>query len=238
MDKILELKELIKSEFQKKGMSKNTERLMGLDHVDRRIYAIYMIETYHYTRHNTKNQALVAARRELMPVQYQKFCLNHALEEAGHEYMALHDLNSLGTTFAESDLPEPLQETKALIAYLYEVSSHGNLYARLGYSFWAESSYDYIGKSMGMIQQALGLKDSQMTFFKSHHEIDKKHVQEIEEAILRFAKTQQDYDAVKEVMLTSLRLTGIMMDKVIVSYLERVDNISNRYDFLDVLKEN
>lgn len=227
------LKKVLDKTFAKRQISENTGRLLELDHIDARLYAIYLVETFHYTSHNTKNQALVATRRETIPTHYQQFCLKHALEESGHELMALHDLNTLGHHFKPDDLSAPLAETQALIAYLYDIAQFGSPYARLGYSFWAEGSYEYIGQSMGMIQQALNLKDSQMTFYKAHAVIDEQHLRDIEDTIERFVKNEQDLKAVEDAMLMSLRLTGLMIDKVVGSYLERVDNVSNRYDYLD-----
>jgi hypothetical protein len=235
-DKIGYLRTTLDHAFKTHKQNDDVDRLMELEHVDRRLYGIYLIETYHYAKHNSKNQALVATRRDTLPVNYQKFCLNHALEETGHEYMAFHDLNSIGHTFAENKLPLPLPETNTLIAYLYDVAQNGNPYSRLGYSFWAEGSYKYIGQTWDMLQGALELKDSQMTFYKAHGDIDEQHSKDVEAAINTYVKTEEDMIAVEEVMLTSLNLTGVMLEGVVRSYLELLDGKSNRYDFLKCLQ--
>nr|WP_230975073.1 iron-containing redox enzyme family protein [Burkholderia stagnalis] len=98
------------------------------------LYMIYMLETYHYTSHNARNQALAGVAHPENPV-YMKFCFDHAADEAGHEMMALHDLRSLGNANDELQLPAPLPSTETLIAYLYWASKHGNPFRRLGYSF-------------------------------------------------------------------------------------------------------
>src|SRR5690349_189535 len=64
--------------------------------ITKALYAIYMIETYHYTSHNAHNQALVGTRPDCTSV-YAKFCYQHAADEVGHEKMALHDVSSLGS---------------------------------------------------------------------------------------------------------------------------------------------
>ena len=235
MSSVAELRATLDDIFKNRKMSENTDRLLEMESFDIRLYAIYLIETYHYTSHNTKNQALVACRSENLSTHYQKFCLHHAYEECGHEYMALHDLNTLGHKFGENDLSEPLPETQALISYLYRTASHGNPYARLGYSFWAESSYQYIGTTMKMLQGVFDLKDSQMTFYKAHSEIDKDHIKEVEDVLTRFVKTQEDWQAVEDCMKMSLKLTGMMLDQVMGSYFELIDGKSNRYDYLKVL---
>ncbi len=235
MDRIAKLQETLAAAFKSRSNSANTLRLLSLDHVDRRIYGLFLIETYHYTRHNARNQALVATRDERLDVNYMKFCLKHAMEEAGHEYMAFADLNSLGARFSEDELPEPLEDTKTLIAYLYHVSQHGNPLARLGYSFWAESCYAYTNSTKEIFKEALGIQSNQMTFLEAHAAIDEAHFEEVKFAINRFVKTDADWKALEEVMLHSLLLTGRVMDNVIGQYLDMVDGKPTRYAILDRL---
>ncbi|NOK36002.1 iron-containing redox enzyme family protein [Corallococcus exercitus] len=192
------------------------------------LYMIYMLETYHYTAHNARNQALVGLVHNENPV-YMKFCFEHAAEEAGHELMALHDLRSLGRTGAALVPPQPLPETETLIAYLYWVSRSGNPVRRLGYSFWAESSYKHINPLVGRVKQQLGLKDSQLTFFVAHSSIDEAHAEEVRTVIERVAKTDEDWEAITETAETSLRLTGRMLDAVHGEFRKLMGGEKSRY---------
>ncbi len=181
---------------------------------NKEIYGRYLVETYHYTKHNSINQAHVALRPEA-PTVYAKFCLHHAEEEHGHELMALHDIESMGLLpNFESELREPLNSTQTLIGYLYWISKSGNVFQRLGYSFWAEDSYSYIREVLAHLQKDLSLSNSQMTFFRAHALIDKGHAEEVESIITRFVHTPEDIRAFKNVMKTSLHLTAAMMDEV------------------------
>lgn len=195
------------------------------------LYAMYLIETYHYTRHNAKNQALVGVSMPIADPQYLRFCFQHAAEEAGHELMAYHDLKCL-LDRRELELPEPLPATEILIAYLYWVSSQGNSLRRLGYSFWAETCYDYIGRLLKKVQKALDLQPAQMTFFVSHAHIDKQHAREVEQMLLRCCQSKADWQAVATVMVTTLRLTAAMMDEVYVEFRKVLAEQSDRYAFL------
>ncbi|AOK54677.1 iron-containing redox enzyme family protein [Burkholderia stagnalis] len=192
------------------------------------LYMIYMLETYHYTSHNARNQALAGVAHPENPV-YMKFCFDHAADEAGHEMMALHDLRSLGNANDELQLPAPLPSTETLIAYLYWASKHGNPFRRLGYSFWAESSYDYINPLIGKVKEQLGLKDSQLTFFVAHSAIDEEHAREVRNVIERVAKTASDWDAIGETAEISLRLTGRMLDEVYAEYVKLASGQPSRY---------
>ena len=115
---------------------------------DRRMLALYFIQAYHYTSHTARNQAAVGVSTRTTNVHYLRYVFEHALEETGHELMALHDLRALGLPIEDpaTDLPPPLPETEVLIAYLYYVANHGNPVQRLGYSYWAETAYG-VGQS-------------------------------------------------------------------------------------------
>jgi pyrroloquinoline quinone (PQQ) biosynthesis protein C len=200
--------------------------------VTKSLYAIYMIETYHYTSHNAANQALAGVKNCENPV-YAKFCFKHACDETGHEQMALHDLLSLGVKEDEFVLPKPLPETEMLIAYLYWISSNGSPFRRLGYSYWAEGSYKYINPLIHKVKDSLKLDNSQMTFFIAHSDIDKKHAEEVESIILRTCKEACDWDDMKTVAETSLRLTAIMLDAIYREHQNFVNGKSKRYEFLN-----
>lgn len=227
------LKERLESEFMQLSASPNLEKVMEPGFVDKRLYAIYLVETYHYTRHNARNQAVVATRPETLDPRYMKFCLRHAEEETGHELMAFHDLKNLGyPALAETDLPAPLPSTQTLIDSLYRTAREGNPLARLGYSYWAEQSYAYIQPLLGMISQGLGVPDKAMTFFREHSSIDETHARVVKETIERFAKTEDDWNAIEECMVQSLKLTARMLDEVFERFLAIKEGDTARYPFL------
>lgn len=186
--------------------------------LDLDFYRMYLIETCHYTSYNAKNQALVATRKDNLDVHYQKFCLHHAQEEVGHDLMAWHDLQTLGGAWQREFLPRPLAATEALIAYLYWISENGNPLQRLGYSFWAEDSYEYLSPLIEALQKQANLKDSQLTFFKAHHNIDQHHIEEVEQIVLKCAKDHNDWQDIEFVMQATLKLTGLMVDEVFQEY--------------------
>ncbi len=202
--------------------------------ITRELYSIYMIETFHYTQHNARNQALVGMRPECSS-PYMKFCLEHASEEVGHEKMALHDVMSLGLMTSNAAIPAPLLETEVLISYIYRISQTGNPLQRLGYSYWAESCYKYINPLLRKLQKHLGLETSQMTFFIAHSDIDAKHFEDIKNIIVRTCKSQQDLEAIEVVMENTLVLTGEVLNACHKAYADQVSGRSKRYDFLNAL---
>jgi pyrroloquinoline quinone (PQQ) biosynthesis protein C len=212
--------------------------VMNSPKVDRRLYALYLLETYHYTSHNAKNQALVGVRYQGDNIPYMKFCFEHANEEAGHELMALHDLKALGMKTWPIDLPQPLPATDVLNAYLYYISFQGNPLARLGYSFWAESVYTHINPLLVKIQKDLNLTKSQMTFFMAHSEIDAKHADEVASVISSSVRSEKDWDDIERVMTTSLKLTSAMLTDINDAFLDLVKNEeTSPYRILNELKD-
>ena len=203
---------------------------------DLRFYGIYLIETYHYVMHNPKHQALVGVVSKEKVFRYIKFCYEHAEEETGHEMMAMHDLLSLGLERDQFILPEPLPATEVFIGYLYWISSNGNHLRRLGYSFWAEDSYQYISGLLAKVSETLGLQKHQMTFLVSHATIDEKHAAEIDEMIQDFCKTEADWECVKQVLETSLKLQSQMLDAVVDQYCKLRDGEVTPYAFLNLLQ--
>jgi pyrroloquinoline quinone (PQQ) biosynthesis protein C len=204
--------------------------------ITKQLYAIYLMETYHYTLHNSRNQALVGVRAMDIGIPYLKFCFEHAAEETGHEHMALHDLLALGLPKEALKIPPPLPMTETLIAYLYWLSATGNPLRRLGYSFWAESSYDFVMPLIDQVRKDLDLKPAQMTFFVAHSKIDEDHAEDVRRMIALNCKTDQDWEDVERALATSLHLMGNMMENVYEEYERLKKEQSPGYAFLGLLK--
>ncbi|HEY8024669.1 MAG TPA: iron-containing redox enzyme family protein [Burkholderiaceae bacterium] len=182
------------------------------------LYRDLMLEIYHYTKHNSRNQAATAYSDA--PDGLLRFVYQHAAEELGHEKMVIHDLESLNL-FKREDLNRPpLPATEALIGYLYYVALRYGAVARLGYSFWAEDVYDQIGDALGKIRSDLSLADKNMTFFVAHAKIDEKHSDQVADCINRFAKTEEEQALVRKVAKTTIFLTGQLLEQVAALHAE------------------
>jgi len=185
---------------------------------DRAAYRRTMIQIFHYTRHNSVNQAAAALRADPDDLALLRFIYGHAKEELGHERLALHDLGSLGLVAEDgSDIDPPLPATDALINYLYGVVLRDGPVARLGYSYWAESVYPHIAPLLGAARASLGLADRDMTFFVAHAEVDAGHAERVRAAIRRAATTPARADAIHRVGVTSLWLTIELLEQAVGS---------------------
>ena len=180
--------------------------------VTRELYRDMMLQVYHYSRHNSMNQAV--ASFVPAPEGLLRFVYRHAAEELGHERMVTHDLRTIDL-LDEADLAKPpLPATEALIGYLYYVGLRYGPVARLGYSFWAEGAHEHIGAPLAKISRDLGLTSKNITFFGSHAEADADHIQQVEEALEKYAVTPEDQELVARVASTTLSLTGALLEQV------------------------
>ena len=204
---------------------------------DRRVYALYLTQVYHYAFHTARNQALVAVNPANVNTKYMQFCLEHALEETGHELMALHDLRSIGVPINDpaKDMPPAMVATELLIAYLYWVSTHGSPVQRLGYSYWAERSYDFIGKFVDDLGNNMDLSKRQMTFYHNHATIDDKHAKDVEKILLSVCETEEDWKQVTKVAVTTIDLTHQILISVIDEYEKLVEEQHSQYAILNCL---
>ncbi len=187
-------------------------RLVAERTVTRGLYRDMMLQIYHYSKHNSVNQAVAAFVPA--PDGLLRFVYRHAAEELGHERMVTHDLRSIGL-LEEADLADrPLPATEALIGYLYFVALRYGPVARLGYSFWAEDAHAHIGEALAKIGSDLQLTSKNVTFFGSHAEADVDHLRQVEEALEKYASTPQDQELVTRVATTTLSLTGQLLEQV------------------------
>jgi hypothetical protein len=205
------LRGAVDAEWKQIKQGRFWDRIMR-EPVSRELYRDLMMQVYHYSRHNSMNQAVAAFVPA--PEGLLKFVYQHAGEELGHERMVIHDLKSI-ELFDEADLSRsPLPATEALIGYLYYVSLRYGAVARLGYSFWAESIYVHIQEPFRKISADLRLERKNVTFFGSHAQADEAHSQQVEDAIVRYATTNEQQALVTRVALTTLSLTGQLLEQV------------------------
>jgi len=179
----------------------------------RRLYVTLMVQVFHYTKYNAMNQACATFATPNTELGLVRFALRHALEETGHENMVVHDLRSIGVDLSVLK-DQPLPATAALSGYLDSVALRLGVLPRLGYSFWAEDSYEHLQPLLVVFRNKLGLQDNQLTFFVSHATIDEKHANEVKKVIDTYVKSEAEETAVRQVALTTLFLLGQLLENV------------------------
>jgi hypothetical protein len=208
---IASLKSVVDGEWGRIKQGAFARRVLGHT-VTPGLYRDLMVQIYHYTRHNSTNQAATSFVEA--PEGLLRFVYRHAAEELGHERMVLHDLRSVGLLDEAQLLEAPLPATEALIGYLWAVSLRYGPVPRLGYSFWAEGSYEHIGDMLAKIKSDLSIPKQSMTFFGSHIELDVNHMEQVSEALSKYAETGAQQELVRTVARTTLYLTGQLLEQV------------------------
>lgn len=199
---------------------------------DKRIYALYLTQVYHYAYHTPRNLALAGANLKNTNTYFMHYCFEHAMEETGHELMALHDLKMLGVS---TDTPKVLASTEAIIGYVKYLATSETPYRILGYSYWIERPYKYILQFMEQMERAMGLKKNQLTFYYNHIEIDKKHGKDIENALINVCQTTEHWQAVRESAIKSMQLSLSMYLEIIEEYNE-LDNKETSFGMINKIK--
>lgn len=182
---------------------------------------VYLLESYHYAKHNAQHQATVVYRANVCNREFMREALRHALEEVDHDQLALRDLERSGLDRAAVEQSLPLPETLAFSAFMYDWTMRYNPIGRLGYSLWAENTHDVLPAMIERIKTKFDVRENRaISFFTAHAVLDRKHGQEARDNIDRFAVTPDDRHAVRVVAHTSLKLFINLLEAMYDHYLQ------------------
>jgi len=201
---------------------------------DKRLYAIYLVQVYHYAYHTARNLGLAGANLFNRDLKLMHHFFGHALGEVGHEVMAFNDLKELGIKLdSQDEVPPALPETEIMVAYVKNLSISEKPYRCLGYHYWIEQPYNYINSFMQAMELTMGLEKKQMSFYKQHAIIDQKHGSDIQEIVAEVCKTDGIMAEIMEVTRTSLWLMFDVLKRVIQEFILLSENKSDRYAILN-----
>ena len=223
---IFKWKELLSQPF----LLNFSESLMGKDN---RVYALYLTQLYHYSKHTARTFALVAVSHCNSDIRYMQFCLEHALEEIGLEQLVLNDLHALGVPLNADEIPPPLPETDLLIAYLYRIATYGSPVQRLGYSYWAEGSHKLYGEFIESVMLGMGLQKKQRTYFYNHAMVEDKHFKGVEEMLAHMCRTPDDWQQVMKTASITIDLIQNIIKAVLQHYSKLIEHAAPEYEVLN-----
>jgi hypothetical protein len=236
---IEELDNLIASVWEEIFSSEEAKKYSStLMNTDKRLYAMYMTQVYHYAWHTSRNLGLAGSNLFTTDLDLMKHFFEHAVGEVGHEQMACNDLKELGIPVeSEKDIPPALPATEALIAYVKFLSLSEKPYRCLGYHYWIEQPYNYILSFMQALEHTMKLKKEQMSFYFNHVKIDQHHGKDIQDIVIKICTTDTYKEEIKEVIKTSLWLMFRLLQDVIAEYEKLIENKSERFAILNQIKE-
>ena len=195
--------------------------LLSDEPVKKELLQLYLIESYHYVKHNAQHQALAVWQKDVRDRDFMRAALHHAYEEVDHDLLAIKDLEKMGLKKADIERSMPLPETLGFTGYLYYAVTRENPVGRLGYSIWAEGTQEMGPGVVKRIMQRFGIEDEKhISFFAAHAKLDMRHGEECKESIDRFCKTPEDQQAVRVVAHTSLRLFLYVLEAIYDRYMQ------------------
>lgn len=150
-------------------------RFMRSDAFELHHYAAALREIYFYTRDNPQLQCAMTlgfrgARRAAV-----RRIVGHAMDELGHERMALDDLEALGHDVRSIPSEEPLASTLPLIAYPVYLMNQRNPVGYLGQIFFLEFLPTRSGPAYLEALARAGVPETAMSFLAEHASVDEQH---------------------------------------------------------------
>jgi len=196
------------------------QALLSDDPVGIELFQIYLIESYHYAKHNAQHQAVAVMRADVCNRDFMRSALQHAIEEVDHDQLALRDLERMGFDRREVQRSLPLAETQGFTAFMYDWVLRQNPMGRLGYSLWAEGTHELFPKVIARLKSKFGFTENRsISFFTVHAALDARHGLEARENIDQFCVTADDRQAVRIVAHTSLKLFIGLLEGMYEHYL-------------------
>lgn len=194
--------------------------LMSEEPVGIELLQLYLIESYHYVKHNAQHQALAVWQKDVRDRDFMRAALQHAVEEVDHDLLALRDLEKMGVPRAEVVASIPLPQTLGFTGYLYYAVMRENPIGRLGYSIWAEGTQQIGPTIIERLMKKFKIDDERkISFFAAHAKLDMRHGVECCESIDRFAVTPEDRQAIRTVAHTSMTLFIDLLEAIYDRYL-------------------
>lgn len=149
--------------------------IMGYPWDDKKAYAIFLAQVFHFVKHSSRIMSTVAAHLPQEMEQMHTQLLKHATEEMGHQFLAKQDLKYLGHPL--EGLPE-LASTRMFYEPQYFKAIHGNPIGFYGYALALEGTAVMRLKQIySRCKELYGEKAC--NFLRVHAEEDENHVEAV-----------------------------------------------------------
>lgn len=200
-------------------------KLMASATITPRQYAAILRQVFHNVRENAQLMTTAAGRFRGPQRTVVKTLLRHAVSEAGHELLALHDIEALGEDISQIPLERPLPSSFALRASVAHMIEHHEPVAIVGYMFQLEYTPVQLGQAYMEALERAGIPRNAMTFIEEHASVDVSHCKLIEQYCEALLRTPEELEAALYMQRLTAELYARMLDEAIDS-AERWDALS------------
>lgn len=159
-------------------------------------YARALREIYFYTRESPQLQAQLAARVTGPRRTAVRRLLGHALDEIGHEKLALEDLATLGVDTTGIEHENPLPSTVPMVAFPAYLLNHANPIGYLGQILFLEFLPTAVGDQLIESLKAAGIADEALEFLAEHAKVDVAHNRLMERHVEDLVLDEYDVESV------------------------------------------
>lgn len=164
--------------------------------ITRELYVEFLTQAYHHVRHTVPLLMAVGARVPEHHEWLRDAILHYLDEERGHEQWILNDIEHAGGDRAAAAASQPAIATEAMVAYAYDTVMRRNPLGFFGMVYVLEGTSVALAlNAADRIQSALQLPGKAFSYLRSHGELDKEHVGDLEDILGRFSDGA-DRDAV------------------------------------------
>ena len=188
-------------------------------------YASALREIYFYTRDNPQLQCTLTLAFRGDQRKAVRRIMGHALDEVGHDLMALDDLKALGGQVEGVPGERPLPSTLPLVTYPVYLMGQGNPIGYLGQIFFLEFMPTRAGEQyLAMLAQA-GIPQSAMSFLAEHASVDEHHNRLMQHHVRDLVRDEADLEACCE----AIRVASYNYAQMLAGAFDAAE----RYAYLD-----
>jgi len=181
-------------------------------------YGAILRQIFHQVREHPQAMGVFTSRlRSDRRRAMVKTLLKHAVSEAGHDDLAIADLEALGEDVSTIRSERPLPSTAAIVAFMHYQLEHENPIGFLGYMLHLEFLPTAIGPALMRALSKAGIQEQAQTFLRDHAEIDVGHNRLMENYVEHLVLTDEDLDAVCYVARATAHLYARMLDDAITT---------------------
>lgn len=175
-------------------------------------YHLLLTTIFHQTRNGPYSFASAAANCSWRHAEAKDYLLRHAEEERTHWRWILDDLASTHYSGPDPQLLHPHPSCEVYIAF-NERAARVVPVSRLAVAAVLEGiGARYGGKYGGELLKALGLKPAQASFFMSHGQTDKVHIEELEAILSGLRLSGEEWAWMSHAAATAGHLYRAMYD--------------------------
>ena len=180
-------------------------------------YASALREIYFYTRDNPQQQCAMTLAFRGSQRQAVRRMVGHALDEVGHDRMALDDLRALGYDTESIPGEEPLPSTMPLICHPTHLLASDCPIAYLGQIFFLEFLPTRAGAIYLEALAAAGIPPEATSFLAEHATVDEAHNRLMKRHVADLVQTDRDLARCQQALRTCAYMYAAMLEGAFAS---------------------